>query len=93
MALIRIECAGEAVLGVVGDGEGVVEAGGFDHGQHGAEDLFLRNAGGGGDVGDDGGGDVEAAFGGFDGVAAAEQTAFGLADFDVVEDLVYARPG
>ena len=58
-----VERAGEAVLGVVGDGEGIVEAGGLDDGEDGAEDFFERDAGGGGDVGDDGGGDVEAAVG------------------------------
>ncbi len=80
--------SGEAVLGVVGDGEGVVEVLRLDDGEDGAEDLFERDAGGGSDVGDDGGRDVKAAFGIFDCVAAGEDTAFGLADVDVVEDLV-----
>src|SRR5271156_4750468 len=45
-----VEGAGEAVLGVVGDLESFVEAGGLDDREHGAEDLLLREAGGGGDV-------------------------------------------
>ena len=80
-----VDGAGEAVLGVVGDGEGVVEAVGLDDGEDGAEDLFLREAGGGSDVGEDGGGDVEAAVRCVDGGAAGEQAAFGFADVDVVE--------
>ena len=90
---VGVEGAGEAVLGVVGDGEGVVEAGGFDDGEDRAEDFLERDAGGGCDVGDDGGGDVEAAFVGLDGMAAGEDAAFAAADFDVVEDLLVARPG
>ncbi len=64
--------------------EGVVEGVGLDDGEDGAEDLFERDAGVGGDVDEDGGGDVVAAFE-LDGVAAGEEAGFGLADGDVVE--------
>ena len=41
VARLGVDGAGQAELGVVGDFERVVEAAGFDHGQHRAEDLFL----------------------------------------------------
>ena len=62
----------------------MVEAGGLDDGEDGTEDLFERDAGAGGDVGEDGGGDVEAAIVG-DGVAAEEEAGFGVAQLDVVK--------
>ncbi len=81
-----VDGSGEAILGVVGDAKGVIEAGGFDDGEKRAEDFFLRDAGGGGDVSDDSGGDEVAVGGGVDGVAAGEDAAFGAANGDVVEE-------
>ena len=91
---VGVDGPGEAVLGVVGDGEGVGEVGGFDDGEDGAEDLFLRDAGGGGDVGEDGGLRCSSRGSGvFDGLAACEEAAFLLADFDVVEDALVGDRG
>ena len=52
---VRVDGAGETVFGVVGDGESVGEVGRAQDGEEGAEDLFLSEAGGRGDVGKDGG--------------------------------------
>ena len=43
-SLAGVDRAGQSVLGVVGDREGVVEILRLDDGQHRAEDLFLREA-------------------------------------------------
>src|SRR6202012_1424697 len=55
-------------------------------GKNGTEDLFLGDAGVGGNVGDDGGGDEVALFRGVDRFVAGDEAAFGFADGDVVED-------
>ena len=41
VARLGVNRAGEAEFGIVGDFERVVEAAGFDHHQHRAEDFFL----------------------------------------------------
>ncbi len=66
----RVDGSSETVLGVVCDGDRFVEVCGLDDCEDGSEDLFLSEASGGADVGDDGGGDVVAALGVLDGAAA-----------------------
>src|SRR5579864_4415082 len=44
IASAGINAAREAKLGIVGDRQSVFEVLGFDDSEHGAEDLFLRNA-------------------------------------------------
>src|SRR5215471_19088273 len=73
-----VDGAGESELGVVGDVERVFEVAGFDHRKDGPEDLFLRDARVGHDVGDDGGLDVISTVRIADRVAAVDYIAFAL---------------
>lgn len=76
--------AGEAVLAIVGEFEGVFEVARGGDGEDGAEDFLLEDAGGGGDIGDDGG--LKEVAVAWRGAAAGDEAAFLLADFDVFED-------
>ena len=87
VAGLGVDRAGQAELGVVGDLEGVVEAASFDHGQHGAEDLFLLELRLRRDVGEDRGLD-EIAFAG-SALAAGEEASVFLALLDVFEDRLH----
>src|SRR5215831_11393730 len=81
-----VKRAGQPILGVIGDMQGIVEVFGFDYCQHGSEDLFLGDARMGVYVSD---------YGWFDEVAWAMMTATGndaaffFADLDVVGDLLH----
>src|SRR5579885_3573931 len=81
----RVERAGQAVFGLVGDVHGILEVPRFDEGQHGTEDLFLGDARVRVDIGYDGwleevAGAVMA--------AACHEAALGLANLDVIVDLL-----
>ena len=82
-----VDRAGQAVLGVVGDRQRVVEVLRLDHGQHRSEDLFLREACHRVDIGDHGGLDEVAVA--RRALAAGDQAAFLLADLDVIEDRLH----
>src|SRR5208283_2227340 len=79
-----VDGAGEAVLGIVGELQRVVEITGAGHGQDGSEDLLLEEARFRVDVGDEGGLNEIAVAG--SGSAAGEQAPLVLPDLDVVED-------
>src|ERR1017187_6806891 len=82
-----VEGAGESVLGVVGDRQGVVETLRLDDGQHRAADLSLREAGHGSEIGDHRGLDEIAVARGAP--ATRNETPFALTELDVVEDRLH----
>src|SRR5690242_20103754 len=87
VAPARIKRAGQPVNGVVGNGQRVVHVFGSDEGQHGAEDLFLCDAGLRIHVGDNGGLDEVTFVGQPVAFAAYNDAALLFADLNVFTDL------
>src|SRR5262249_31183589 len=92
LAVARIERAGQTVDRVVGDLERVVNVFGFDDGEHGTEDLFLREARFRIDIGDDSRRNEPAFAGQFVAPAPRDYAAILLADLDVLVDLFVSAP-
>src|SRR5437762_4420018 len=89
VARAGVDGAGESELGVVGDVERIFEVACLDHRENGPKDLFLRDAGLRGNVGNYGGLDVVAAIRITDHISAIDQVALALADVDVLEDRLH----
>src|SRR5688500_10364362 len=84
-----VDAAGEGIFRAVGDGEGFGGVACADRGEGGAEDLFLSDRRGRGDVGEDVGGDeisiMRVQSSGFR-VQGVDEAGFALAGFDVLKD-------